>query len=567
MKRAWVGVVSVVLLAVAAIAGGEPAGPIIARVYYPNPTALNQWAARLDIFSVRARAGYFEGLLLPDQLTDLALAGFVWEVDAARTARLNQPLRMTAGQRTGIPSFPCYRTVEETYAAMQQLAAAHTNLATWTSMGNSWARIKYGAGSGYPLYALVLSHKASTAPKARFFLIAAIHARELATAELAARYAELLAAGYGVDPDITWLLDYNEIHIVFQSNPDGRKIAEQGYYQRKNIDSDSGSYCANPPTMFEQMGVDLNRNAGFKWSVVGSSADPCDPTFRGGSAASEPEEQALEAYMRALFPDQRGPGDSDPAPAGTTGLFITLHSYGGMVLFPWGWTTTPAPNSTALQTLGRKFGFHNRYEVAASGAGLYLASGGTDDWAYGALGIAAYTFEVGNDFFEGCATFASQVLTNNLNALLYAAKAARRPYQTPGGPDTLSVTASASSVAQGQYATLCARANDTRYYSNGHGEELVHNIAAARYSVDAPSWVAGTATLAMAPVDGAWDAPVEDVTATIDTGALAKGRHTLYVESCDSSGTWGPPSAIFLDASETDDFWILMMPALRRPPH
>ena len=73
---------------------------------------------------------------------------------------------------------------------------------------------------------LKLTNRLVPGPKPHVFIMAAIHARELATAEVATRFAEQLVARYGVDPDVTWLLDYNEIHILAQSNPDGRKLAE-----------------------------------------------------------------------------------------------------------------------------------------------------------------------------------------------------------------------------------------------------------------------------------------------------------------------------------------------------
>jgi hypothetical protein len=42
--------------------------------------------------------------------------------------------------------------------------------------------------------------------------------------------------------------------------------------------------------------------------------------------------------------------DTDPAPITSTGVFIDLHSYGNLVLWPWGFTTNTAPNGDALQT-------------------------------------------------------------------------------------------------------------------------------------------------------------------------------------------------------------------------
>ena len=50
--------------------------------------------------------------------------------------------------------------------------------------------------------------------------------------------------------------------------------------------------------------------------------------------------------------------------------------------------TVPAPNGTALQTLGRKFAYFNNYEPMQS-IGLYPTDGTTEDFAYGELGLAA----------------------------------------------------------------------------------------------------------------------------------------------------------------------------------
>jgi len=64
-----------------------------------------------------------------------------------------------------------------------------------------------------------------------------------------------------------------------------------------------------------------------------SSPSTCAETYRGPSAASEPETQAIQNYVTSIFPDQRGNSDNDPAPADAMGSFITLHSSGEWVLF------------------------------------------------------------------------------------------------------------------------------------------------------------------------------------------------------------------------------------------
>ena len=42
-------------------------------------------------------------------------------------------------------------------------------------------------------------------------------------AELNTRFAEYLLAQYGVNSDVTWMLDHQEVHLLLQTNPDGRK--------------------------------------------------------------------------------------------------------------------------------------------------------------------------------------------------------------------------------------------------------------------------------------------------------------------------------------------------------
>jgi len=70
-----------------------------------------------------------------------------------------------------------------------------------------------------------ITNQAIQIDKPKLFIIASIHAREYTPAELALRYAEYLLNNYGLDADVTWVIDYHEIHIMFQANPDGRKEA------------------------------------------------------------------------------------------------------------------------------------------------------------------------------------------------------------------------------------------------------------------------------------------------------------------------------------------------------
>ena len=193
--------------------------------------------------------------------------------------------------------------------------------------------------------------------------------------------------------------------------------------------------------------------------------------------------------------------------------------------------------------MGQKFAFFNHYEPEQA-IGLYPTSGTTDDFAYGDLGIAAYTFEMGETFFQNCNQFEATILPANLQALVYAAKSARSPYLTPSGPDVTSVVISPTITAPGGFIQLIAQVDDTRYFT-GTGQSqppVIQNILTAEYTIDAPPWLTATIplTYTLAALDGSYDQPHEAVTAAINTGDLGAGRHMLYLRAQDAAGNWGP---------------------------
>jgi hypothetical protein len=468
---------------------------------------------------------------------------FLDALDAADARRQAANPKAAAVGINSIPGYSCYETVEETFAAAQTMASTRPDLATWTDIGDSWQKTT-GRG-GYDMGVLKLTNSATdttAGPKPKLFVTSAIHAREYVTAPVSLAFAQWLFNGYGSDPEATWLLDNHEIHLLLQTNPDGRKKAETGLSWRKNTNT---AYCG---PRSNSRGADLNRNFTFGWNSTngaGSSGNQCNDTYRGPSAASEPETQAVEAYIRSLWPDRRGPGPNDAAPSDTSGIHLDLHSYADLVLWPWGTTTTPAPNSTALQTLGRRLAYFNGYTPMQS-VGLYPTDGTSDGPSYGELGVAAFTIEMGNSFFQDCTSYESSVKQQNINALIYAAKVVRTPYLTPGGPEVTAVTLQTPSVAAGTPVGLSATLTDS-HYNQSNGTQPVQAIASAEAYIDVPPWRPGALPIPLTPADGAFDTPTENAAATLSTAGLASGRHLVYVRGTDASGQAGPFTAAFLD--------------------
>ncbi|OXM65623.1 M14 family zinc carboxypeptidase [Amycolatopsis vastitatis] len=330
-----------------------------------------------------------------------------------------------------------YRTVTAHENHLAQVASAHPDLATKYTIGQSWKKTK-GQG-GHDIQAICLTKKqagdctlSTTSPKPKFFLMAQIHARELSTGELAWRWIDYLADGYATDTTAKSILDTTEVWVVPIANPDGVDIVASGgnspKLQRKNANNSRGG-CTGT-----NIGVDLNRNSTFKWG--GDSNAACSETYQGVSAGSEPEVQALEKLARAIFPDQRGTGNNDPAPSTAKGTMITLHSYGNDIIIPWGFTQATSPNDAQYRRLGAKYSASNGYLVGTNEETVgYDTSGTTDDFTYGELGVASVTFEVGGSsgtcggFLPRYTCVDSTFWPKNKGALVTAAKAAAAPYQ------------------------------------------------------------------------------------------------------------------------------------------
>jgi murein tripeptide amidase MpaA len=515
--------------------------PRVVRVFYESVDDIRALYA-FDLWEYsNVEERYVLVMVDAAEYAELAELGFPLELDEARTAEIQAPREVLPSQTSGIPGFPCYRTVEETYATAQQIVFDHSELATWEDVGDSWEK-ENGVG-GYDMRVLRLTNRAVPGPKPKLFITSAIHAREYAPAELMTRVGEYLVDNYGVDADATWLLDHHEVHLMLQANPDGRKKAETGLYWRKNTNQ---NYCS--PTS-NNRGADLNRNFEFQWACCGGASNyECDELYRGPFAASEPETGTVQGHLLTEFPDQKPDPLDSPVPDDATGVYMDIHASGGLVLWPWGFGGS-SPNMSQLQTFGRKLAYYNGY-VPKQAVDLYPTDGNTIDFAYGEQGVAAMAYEIGTQFFQDCAYFENVILPDNLPSFVYAAKVARTPYLTPAGPDALDLEVTPASVYPGETFELTATLDDTRY-NNSQGVEPVQAIARGEYYLDLPPWSPGSpAAAGMFAADGSFDTPVEAVTAVVSTTGLDPGRHIIFVRGRDAADNWGAFSAIFIDVAD-----------------
>lgn len=509
---------------------------VIARIYTDDTDRIKELGREHHLWYYIWREGY--AVILTDRERLPADA----HIDAEATRSWRVASNPYSGTGT-IPARSCYRTVEQTHADLQAIASTNPQLAQWVDYGDSWEKSQ--AMGGYDLQALILTNQSIPGPKPVFMVMAAIHARELATAETAARFAEVLFNQYGQDADITWMLDYFEIHILPQPNPDGRKMAEAECTSgcspnwRKNTNQ---NFCGATSS---SRGVDLNRNAGTSfWGGPSSSGNECSSTYRGPLPSSEPETSELEAYADSTFPDFRDALDDDfttPADDDADGVFISIHSAGDIVFYPWEGINSNPPNLDGLRSFAQKMGLSTTF-AACQNCFLGTASGTNVDYVYERLGIPSFTFEIGSSFGQSCASFTSTVLPQTHAGLMTALRHTRRSYQSPLGPDVLNV---AFTPGPGG-GTLSATADDTRLAVNGGGEppQPVQAISEVRFTINEPPWIAAE-SFEMTAIDGNFDESSEDATASLTIGQLT-GATRLFVYAQDADGNTGPPAAVWV---------------------
>lgn len=473
------------------------------------------------------------------QVMLLEKANLAPKYDMILTARMQASMQ---GLTKTIPGFACYRTVLETNALIDSLVAAHPALATSIDIGDSWRKgLPTGAEPGFDLRLIKITNSAIAGDKPKMFVLTGLHAREYTPVEVSTKFAEWLLGNYLTDATARWLVDHNEFHLLFQANPDGRIIAENGSSQRKNR-RDHAS-CTGTSD-----GVDLNRNFIIDFGGSASSGSLCNDIYRGTAALSEPETTAINNYIASIFPDTRPGANTNftqAASVDTRGLYLDVHSFSEVVIWPWGFPGIgAAPNSTALQTLGRRLAFHNSYLPEQSNTSLQ-ASGASDDHAYGTLGVPAYTFELGSQFFQDCTTFTNTILPRNLEAFRYGARILSRPYVMPSGPDSRNISLSATSVTGGTNVTVQAVIDDTRF-NQSNGTESTQAITSANLYIDQLPWALGAIPQPMSALDGTFNATSETVTTVLSTTGLTPGEHMIFVQGTDASGIAGPPVAAFL---------------------
>ncbi len=232
-----------------------------------------------------------------------------------------------------------YHSYDEVFTELKAITTHFSHLATLENYGKS--------AQGRPLYGVRLSNnKNSKTPKPTVLLDAATHGDELITTEVLLRILKDLVAEYGHNAEVTRILDEATILVVPVVNADG--------FSTRN--------------RYESGLRDPNRSYPYP-----------------GDTERKPV-TCIAALLKYL--------EKEPLKA-----VLNLHAYGKLIMYPWGYTKSPLPDTEGASTydeIVQDMSSHNGYEYGQISKTIYVAKGSSSDYFHWKLGAKAIAVEVGD---------------------------------------------------------------------------------------------------------------------------------------------------------------------------
>ncbi|XP_041033954.1 carboxypeptidase B-like [Carcharodon carcharias] len=273
------------------------------------------------------------------------------------------------GSRSVRYDYERYHNWDQIESWTAAIADENPNLISRFEIGRSY--------EGRSIYLLWVG-KRTGSPKPAIFLDCGIHAREWISPAFCQWFVKEAIRNFGISSTLNTLVNELDFLVVPVVNVDGYAYSwTKDRLWRKTRSRNPGSDC---------VGTDPNRNFNAKWCGNGASRDPCSPIYCGPYVESEKEVKALADFIRNH--------------SSIIKAYLTMHSYSQKCLFPYSYTYSlvfdhDELNDLARNAVGALHSLHGtRYGFGPGSSTIYLAAGGSDDWAYD-LGIKySFTFEL-----------------------------------------------------------------------------------------------------------------------------------------------------------------------------
>lgn len=216
-------------------------------------------------------------------------------------------------------TWTAYHRLTDIHGYLDFLATTYPDLCSVRTIGKSF--------EGRPMKMLRISN--GNVNNKAIWIDGGIHAREWISPASVTYIIDELVENWEDQPEYIRKIDW---YIIPVANPDGYEYTQKiDRLWRKNRRENENSRC---------FGVDLNRNFGYKWGGQGSSREPCSEIYAGSGPFSEPETKSMDDFMKST--------------AANFGGFISYHSYGEFILYPWGYDRVVPSDYLDLDAVGKK---------------------------------------------------------------------------------------------------------------------------------------------------------------------------------------------------------------------
>lgn len=262
-------------------------------------------------------------------------------------------------QNFSLGSYAGYFTLEEYHAEIDNMISLFPHLIS--------EKVEIGISiEGRPIHVLRISDNPGVDQDKPQVLYTSIHhSQEPASLSVVIFFMYYLLENYGIDDEVTYLIDNSEMYFIPMINPDGY------IHNETNNPNGGGLWRKNRrQNSIFSYGVDLNRNYGymFGYDNIGSQPIGSSPWHRGDSAFSEPETQAMKFFLESK----------------EIKIALNWHAYGNMIIYPYNYRNIYTEDSLLYVKIGEVLSHQNnyRYGTVAETYG-YQCNGDADDWGYG----------------------------------------------------------------------------------------------------------------------------------------------------------------------------------------
>jgi hypothetical protein len=372
----------------------------IVRVYASTIHDLRRISDKVDLDFAGASAGEYYDIFADSELLQrIVNSGLAYEVIVHDLAQAKESVRA---------QYLSYTEIED---SLRQLAQDYPAICMFDSL-------PIPTHEGNWIYGIKISDNPYIEDDGEpgFLIDGTHHSREWACVPVVMFFADSMLAAYNVEPEVTEIINNTEIYCFPVINVDGYLYDyPSGDWWRKNREPFGG-----------EIGTDPNRNYGGcspdiegDWGAVDEYQArhlPSSETFCGAYVNSGDETRALTYYVKDRI----------------INAYMSYHSSGQLIMWPWGWTGDGTPDSLLYDQVGNYMadqvqrlsgGTYNRGPIYSA---IYAVSGSSCDWFYswnrwvGGRSNLSYTTELGTTFYQPVSDL-DHIVHENFKALKYLA--------------------------------------------------------------------------------------------------------------------------------------------------